>query len=509
MSQWIDRINDHPVWNELTALGPAIDRALVRAENDVSTIDGLERIRTVLASCGKRIASTDPVLLDPRALTGIVSQLTPCKTAIEAYETDGNPTHIIAANAKADDVLVALASILSAPGSDDLTVINSSLSSYRTTLETYLQSAFDVQQKVKAASESNEEKLKALETAISAEQQRLATLLLDQQTQFSTAQDKRASEFATALTEQQTKSATAAADQQTAFSTDQDTRKSEYAASQIANQEKFAALLADYSTKLNDSDKDFAEKLQASTKTHEANLESLQSSYEAAAEKVLAQIRIHQKDVEKLVGVIGNLGVTSGYQKVANLARTMLFLWQFITVAALGGLILIAYQIAFPSTQKLSSVSAESSHVATQALPPPAVASATKVPPSLPLLATTQATASPVSDSAFYQGLATRIFLSLTFGIFAACAARQASHFLEMERKNRKLALELEALGPFIAPLDKTQQDEFRIKIGDRSFGMHESDSHDEKAADPTGALDVFSAKQLGEFAAAVAKGAK
>jgi hypothetical protein len=442
MSQWIARINDHPVWNELTALGPVLDRALARDGNDAAAVDGLERIRTVLASCGKRLAATDPVLIDPRALTGIVSQLTPAKVEIEAYATDGNSTHISTANARADEVLVSLSSILAPIATDDLTLINSSISSYRTTLEKYLQSALDVQQKLKAASDANEEKIKALEITINAEQQRLGALVLDYQTQFSTTQDKRASEFAAALTDQQTKYAASAADQQTSFSKDQDTRKSEYAAAQIANQEKFAALIADYTAKLSDRDKDFAEKLDVSAKAHEVNLESLKNSYEIAADKVLDRIRTHKKDVEKLVGVIGNLGVTSGYQKVANLARTMLFLWQFITVVALGGLIFIAYQVAFPSSPKSAAFTAESSQTASQSVTSSIPKSSEKAAPSVTAAATIQATPSSVSDSAFYQGLATRIFLSLTFGVFAAYAARQASHFLEMERKNRKLALE-------------------------------------------------------------------
>lgn len=105
--------------------------------------------------------------------------------------------------------------------------------------------------------------------------------------------------------------------------------------------------------------------------------------------------------------------------------------------------------------------------------------------------------------------MATRIFLSLTFGIFAGYAAKQASNFLEMERKNRKLALELEALGPYIAPLAKDKQDEFRIKIGDRSFGVHDNNTDDSKSDDPVTAYDLLNPKQLGEVIATVAKGIK
>lgn len=509
MSQWIDRINAHPVWNELKNLGLAIDQAIARDANDVAVVDGLERIRTVLTFCGKRLASTDPVLIEPRALTGLVTQLTPVRSEVEAFVADGVSAHIDAANARADEVLVALQPILAPIAADDLTVINASISSYRATLEKYLQEASDSQKKLKAATEANEVKIASQEATLSAEQQRLATLVLEHQTQFSTAQDKRASDFSAALTDQQTKYAATAAEQLTQFSKDQDSRNADYAGTQLANQEKFANLVADYTQKLKNQDRDFAEKLDAADKSHKSDLDLLRNGYEDSAKEILGQITKHKMDVEKLVGVIGNLGVTSGYQKVANLARWMLFLWQFITVLALGGLIFIAYQMAFPSPTKSVSVAVSIPQTASSAVTPHLPNLLDKSGPVISPIGTVQSTSTPISDSAFYQGLATRIFLSITFGIFAAYASRQASHFLEMERKNRKLALELEALGPYIAPLDKDKQDEFRIKIGDRSFGMNDHDLNQPKSADPVTPFDVLNPKELGEFAASVAKGMK
>jgi hypothetical protein len=497
MSQWIERINTHPIWDELKSLGLSIDRAASREGNDVTVIDGLERIRTVLAFCGKRLAATDPVLIELRSLNGLNKQLMVVRTEIDTFVTDGVVSHIATANVSADEVLIALPSILAPLASDDLTVINESISSYRTSLEKHLQAALATQQKLKEASDTNETKITAIEAALTAEQQRLATLLLEYQTQFSTAQDKRASEFSAALADQQTRYAASTADQLSQFSKDQDARKSDYAESQRGNQEKFAVLIADYTQKLKDQNNDFAEKLEVAAKIHSTNLESLRSEYEVSAKAVLTKINEHRKEVEDLVGVIGNLGVTSGYQKVANLARTMLFLWQFLTVVALGGLIFVAFQMAFPTPTNAIPVAIEAAHLAAKALP------------SSSPQATMQAMPTPVSDSAFYQGLATRIFLSLTFGIFAAYAAKQASHFLDMERKNRKLALELEALGPYIAPLDKDKQDEFRIKIGDRSFGVHDHDLTKPKTDDPVTAYDVLNPKDLGEFAVSLVKGLK
>lgn len=508
MSQWIDRINSHPIWDELNSLGNSIDSALAREGNDVAVIDGLERLRTVLTFCGKRLAATDPVLIDTRSLNGLSAHLSVARAEIATFVSDGIASHVIAANAKADESLLVLPQILVSITSDDLTVINESISSYRTTLENYLKLALESQLRVKKASDENDEKLTVFAALLTAEQQRLSTLVLEYQTQFSAAQDKRASEFAAALTDQQTKYATSAAEQQTQFSKDQDARKSDYAASQLANQEKFANLIADYTQKLKDQENDFAEKLEAADKVHEANLEQLKLNYEASAQEILNHVNARKEEVEKLVGVIGNLGVTSGYKKVADSAKRMLYLWQGVTVAALGGLIFIAYQMAFPaptierSVLKIpEAISSASSPFATQTMRKAESLSSSQ--------ATVRAASEATSDAAFYQGLATRIFLSLTFGVFAAYAARQASHFLETERKNRKFALELEALGPYIAPLDKVQQDEFRLKIGDRSFGVHENVPEKSKSDDPVTLSDVLTPKGFAEFVTNLAKGLK
>ena len=41
-----------------------------------------------------------------------------------------------------------------------------------------------------------------------------------------------------------------------------------------------------------------------------------------------------------------------------------------------------------------------------------------------------------------------------------------------MEKQNRQHALELAAIGPFLAPLPKDQQDAFRLSIGTKTFGQ-------------------------------------
>lgn len=505
MSQWDERISNHAIWAELEKTGAELDRALSREGIDLETSSGIERIRAVIALCGKRLAAADPILIDPRTLASISGQLSVVRTELEAFVGDGNGARIVTANSRVDDIIAFLGAIPSAVDSEEITIINAAVTAYRKAVEDYLQTALAKQRELDAASTANSQKIANVEATLTSEQQRLAALVTEQQTQFSAAQDKRASEFSTAQADQQAKFSASSSEQQAQFSMDQDSRKTAFSDAARENQDKVSKLLADYTQQLKDQETLFAENTAAQTKANAEDLETLKSEYESNAASLLSQIQKHKSDVEKLVGVIGNLGVTSGYLTVANHARKMLYLWQSLTVLALGGLIVIAFMMAFPHEKPSPAVTL----ALVQKSDAQGVAKDTQKSEVAQVAATSVSTPQPSSDSAFYQGFATRVFLSLTFGIFAAYAARQATRFLEIEQKNRKRALELEAFGPFIEPLDKEMKDKFRLEIGERSFAV--PDQHPQKHAEeePVTALALLKSKEVSEFFSNLIKAAK
>jgi hypothetical protein len=475
MSEWIDRVKNHAVWEELRALGPVIDGATGREGNDASITDGLERLRTVLAFCGKRLAATDPVLLEPAALGAISKALARQRPELEAFMSDGNVAHVTAANVQADAVVSQLSNVLTHHAPDDLTWLSESAASYKTTLENYLKEAHTSYQSVNSEAAAVEGKLGELKSGLESEKQKLSTLVSDFQQKFSTAQDARAQDFSTAQNERQEKYVTVASEQQAQFTAAQTERQeknaaalsehqAQFSAAQSERQEKHSPLLADYTKKLSDQDSEFTSQRDAAVKEYQGNLAALKDQYEQAAKAVLDNIESHKRQVEKLVGVIGNLGVTSGYQKVANHARKALYIWQGLTVLALGLLVAVAWVIA---------------------------------------------SSGPVSDSLFYQGFASRVFLSITVGIFAAYAAKQAANSWQIERRNRKLALELEALGPYIAPLPEEMQNKFREQLGERSFGVPDDDLQKPLDKGPVTAWDLINSKDFRELLTSVVKAAK
>jgi len=480
MSTWTERIRTHDVWTQLEALGPVIDNAKLRAVFDIPATEGLERLRAVLRFCGKRLASADPDLVDPRPLASLVKSLMTARAELDAYIGDQNIAHITNANSQADDILAATASVLTTETLDDLTAISEAASTYRSLLESNLESVTTAQKEVATQIEANRNAIADLGDSVNAEKQRLQTIIAEQQSQFSVAQANRGTEFTAAQAERQTqysaaltemrtafateqtrqtndfaatqterqqKFSAATSDQQSGFSTAQDNRNREFADAQNERGQSFATLIAEQTKTLNEQQAEITSLREALTKSHTEALQGLRAKYEESAANILKAIDDRKQQVEKLVGVIGNLGVTSGYQKVANRAEKAVYVWQVLTVGALSGLIWVADLIAFST---------------------------------------------PVPGAPFYQGLSTRVFLSVAVGIFAGYAARQAKINMDIERRNRKLALELEAFGPFVAPLPIDMQNEFRRSLGERSFGVPDTDTVQSSKPDPVTAVDLM-----------------
>jgi len=413
MSQWTERVRNHQVWQQLTSLGPAIDQALARKENVPDALDGLERLRSVLTYCGKRLAANDPFLIHMPPIDGLAKNVERSIAEVNAYITDGNVGHIDNANAHADSILSNLAQLTAPFTQDDITIISESVSSYRKTLEQFLRDASKWRHDQQGEVDALRKKIEEVATELVSARERVSALTSEFQSQFSGSQEGRGREFTDA---------------------------------QAVRQEKFGELIADYNEKLTAQNAEFDRQIESATKNYEEELLKLKNQYEQSANAILDQINVHKAEVEKLVGVIGNLGVTSGYLKTANHARLTLWFWQLITVMALCGVIFVAYAAFIPLVQ----------------------------------------------GGFTWEGFAARVFVSITVGVLAAYSASQADKSYQVERINRKRALELEALGPFLAPLPQEMQDKFRIEVGDRSFGHEERGGVHSTEKSPATLLDAL-----------------
>lgn len=147
MSQWTDRIRNHVVWKQMEMLGPLLDKAEEKWGNSPSAVVGLERVRTVLTYCGKRLAAIDPDLGQTAPLDSLNSSLGAIANEVETFISDGDAAHFANANAHADNAINAFVSLPFPCPPDDLTAISEVTASFRNALESYLNKAAEANRK--------------------------------------------------------------------------------------------------------------------------------------------------------------------------------------------------------------------------------------------------------------------------------------------------------------------------------------------------------------------------
>lgn len=429
MSQWSERFTSHQLFNHLQSLGPAIDNALDRENLDPQAAESLARLKSVLAFVGRRLAGADSYLLQFSVIDNLGNQFQSMVNEVQQFTANGNIGHLTNANTNSDTALTQLAQLNVPLTTEDFAAAKEAAESYRKGLET------------------------ALKEAKNASKQVLADL---------DALKNRTSELGTTIDSEKTRLATVSSEAQAKFLADTEARSKEFAAVQKTQQDSNTVLLNEYKQKLTTQDAEFTKQREEIARVHEKELATLKEEFADEATKLRDEINARKEEVEKLVGVIGNLGVTSGYQKAAKGARITVWVWQVVTVLAMVGLIGVAIYAFLPA----------------------------------------------LGGEFSWGSFAGRVFISLTFGVLAAYAASQADKYQKVERQNRRLALELEAMGPFIAPLPLEKQEEFRLNIGDRSFGHGDGVMVDAKS--PATFIDVLlHSKEFRVFVTEIVKAAK
>lgn len=441
MSQWQELIRNHVAWQSLQSFGPLLDQAASRDGIDSSSLDLVERMRTANAFSGRRLASSDPALVYQPALDGLGQHLQSSVAEVQAYLADGQPGHLVNANNSVSEALANLARLVAPDAPEELTALAEAASAYRVSMERALSESQVAVLAGKKDVESLAARVAELTTDVAAQRMSATTLISEIQGQFSTSQEGRAREFT---------------DQQAA-------RQKDFSDAQAARQGRFDELHASFGVKLNEQDAEFTKQREAIQLDAREKLAQMDADYRQSAAAVLQAIESHKLEVEKLVGVIGTLGVTSGYQKAANSAKNSTVFWQGLTLTGFVVVIAFAYKAFLPA----------------------------------------------IEGDFSWEKFAGRVVLTIAVGVFAAYAAAQADRYMESERRNRKLALELEAVGPYLAPLPEAQQQAFRLALGERTFGKDELRFGD-RGKSPATVIDVvMKSKEFRDFVTDLVRAAR
>lgn len=452
MNQWDEGVKGHRIWADMQSLGPAIDDALRVDDSSPDKLPGLERIRASLAFCGKRLAAADPFVTPVGLLDIAANGIAAARNELVAYSKDSQMVHIVGANGAMDGALPALAQVPAISSPAELEAVISSAVQYRDAVERDRQVAAGLIQKLSANVSSIDSQVAELSRSVSTERQRISDLVTGYQTTFAHGQESRGKEFSESIQRAQQEFNKLIADYQGQFSTGQDARSKEFTEAQGKRQDSFGALVAEYEKKLANQDAEFTRLRSEMLTAGQKRLLDLDNVFREEAQAILDDVNAKKEHVEKLVGVIGNLGVTSGYLRAANFARKAMWLWQGLTIISLSLLTWLAYKT-------LSVLEDQSGHFS-------------------------------------WGGFAARVLLLGSLGVIAAYSGSQADKLYSEEKRNRKLALELEAIGPYLAPLPIEDQNKFRVQIGERSFGREHDLDRAIHTKSPVSLVDVLKSKE-------------
>jgi hypothetical protein len=429
MSKWNDRVRKHEIVAQMERFGSAIDEAIKVPGISPATVEDLERLRSVLTYVGKRLAAADPMLVPLSSIQNLAAAFNQASSNLDSFVQNRNEGHIGAANNILDEALHIIQTIPGAYSPDEFNSLMNSVERYREILASGFIGADKSVKDFNGRVASLSEDLDGIASDLEREHNRLNQITTDYQGQFSASQERRNSEFTAVMASAQEAVSRLSSDYQAQFSSAQELRSKEFAAGQNDRQTRFYKLEQDYKDRVTAQDAEHTNQLVELTRSQEPKIGDLYKQYASEGNVFLDTIKERQIEVEKVVGVIGNLATTSGYLKAANGARRGMWLWQTFTMVAMVVLCRIAYKT-------LWVVDGNGHH-----------------------------------DSFYWASFSSRLVLLLSLGAIAAYSANQADKLFTDEKRNRKLALELEAIGPYLAPLPIDEQTKFRVLMGERTFG--------------------------------------
>ncbi len=198
----------------MKSVGPLIDQAERLDDVEPEAVEALERLRSVLALCGKRLGGIDTMAISPAPLDSIAASLEQQKVAIEAFIADRDLAHLTVANGAADSALVNLAQVPSVSSSEELIGLMRAVASYRDVIDEQLRSGAasrrETQEHIGELTKNLEDMkvyaqttLAELKTQLEAERQKISSQAAEQQKAFAEAQESRVNTLTKTLTDQQ------------------------------------------------------------------------------------------------------------------------------------------------------------------------------------------------------------------------------------------------------------------------------------------------------------------
>lgn len=376
-----EKVKNHQVFKAIGTLGNTTDLIIRDETLESSQIESVERIAEVTSFIKRNLENLDPLFTPVAILNNINKQIQNTYNQLNSFRSNKNVNHIGNAESQIDNALVQLSNLPNISDKDGVNEFVENLASFRKSSGQYLRYLEKDYKKLKENFSKLGFNFQELEKSITEQKNRIDKVVSDYQKQFLEAESQRREKFQN---------------------------------SEQERVDKFNSQIEEANKKLSQSVDDFD-----TTATEKIN------DISTSTENLVKNLREKKEEAEKLVNVVANVGMSGGYQKVADQARKTKIFWQVVAIISILGLIGFAI-FAFYET---------------------------------------------VGADFDLGKFGARSFVAVSFGVLAAYSARQADKNAAFERRNRQLELELASIDMYLAKLTEEDQREVKKKLSEKWFG--------------------------------------
>lgn len=392
MPNWQEQFNDHPAHGTLQQALAALDGIRDRATESSEGVEAVERLERILKAFELTVAGADPYLVAPNVMDNANQRLEHLRDELTNFVSDSSITHLEAANSHAGTVSQLLYQFNLPKSPEEIASLGDSISSFRRSVSQHERYLNEDVENFRGRLGQLEQFARELDEDIKSQKSRVDAAIAEFQKQFSEAESTRSTRSAEAETK----------------------RAEEFATAKAARKEEFDGVLAGLQTE--------ADKLLEDKTTH---LEELSDAFAKSRSDFFNELERYKDQAKELVQVIGNTGLTGGYQKAANSARNAGYFWQTLAILSLVGFVALGFYMFVYRIESVTSI----------------------------------------------EDFLARAFVTGSVGVLARYSANQANKNRRALWYNRRMELELASVDPYIAFLKPDKQVEIKEMLFDRVFG--------------------------------------
>jgi hypothetical protein len=394
VSDWDNRISEHQIHGLIHELENLV-RALPRP-NDQARED-LARVERVVDYLSARLEQSDPRLLSPASLDSVVTPLRNAQPALQSYQQTADRSQLGTANNYLDQALINVAAWPPIVSAADVEALRESVTFFRRSAGQLLRS---VQQEAIDAEQQLEK--------VRAELKQMAEALRREREQQSGALEGRIVELTSAVDSQKTRLDEAIAEYQRQFSSAQEQRSQTFEQSVRELSDRQAMVLKELEETQSQSSKTLSDR----------------------AEDLLRQLEEQREQAARIVGVIGQIGITGGYEEYASGQENEANRWRWAAVVSMLAVVGVAIWAFLGATEEAFS----------------------------------------------WQRFVARLAISIPLALIAGYSASQSAGHRRNERSARQSELQLAALDPYLALFGEQERNALKEKVALRFFGQHDSE---------------------------------